>query len=86
MVKKDKPFMVIVSPMCGPCSALRSVFNYQKQDYNEVKNKMRDAMMHVKLCLNLFLEQHRHERLFMFEHTVGAPSWSMKVMCAIMEP
>ena len=33
MLKRDKPLMLIVNPMCGPFSALQSLFNYPKQEH-----------------------------------------------------
>ena len=65
---------LIVSPMCGPCSTLRSVFNYKNQDYSEVKNKVRDAMKHVKFALDLCLKQYPEGRLFVPDYTAGATS------------
>ena len=31
-VRQDKPFMLITSPMCGPFSALQSLFNYPRMN------------------------------------------------------
>ena len=79
-LKQDEPMMLIVSPMCGPFSALQSLFNYPKQEYEQVRGKLRDAMEHVKFCLELCLEQYVQGRLFLFEHPAGAASWAMQAM------
>ena len=79
-VKEDEPMMVAVSPMCGPFSALQSVFNYPKMKDKDVETKLLDAMEHVRFSLLLCLEQYRNGRLFLFEHPAGAASWSMKAM------
>ena len=55
-VKEDKPFMAIVSPMCGPFSALQSLLKYQKLKRADVKERLTDAMVHVKFCLEMCLE------------------------------
>ena len=77
---EDEPMMLIVSPMCGPFSALQSVFNYPKLPEAEVESKLKDAMEHVRFCLELCLEQYRCGRLFIFEHPAGAASWAMEAM------
>ena len=65
-VKEDKPFMPIVSPMCGPSSALPTLFNYSKQKRAYVKERA--------------TEQHINGRLFIFEHPAEASSWGTNAM------
>ena len=72
--------MLIVSPMCGPFSALQSLFNYPKLKRADVKERLTDAMVHVKFCLEMFLEQHVNGRLFIFEHPAEASSWGKTAM------
>ena len=72
--------MLIVSPMCGPFSASPSLFNYPKLKRADVKERLTDAMVHVKFCLEMCLEQHVNGRLFIFEHPAEASSWGMKAM------
>ena len=79
-VKEDKPFMLIVSPMCGPFSALQSLLNYPKLKRADVKERLTDAMIQVRFCLEMCFEQHVNGRLFIFEHPAEASSWGMKVM------
>ena len=67
--------MLLVSPMCGPFFEFQSLFNYPKQEYEDVKEKLRDAMTHVTFCLGLCLEHYVNGRLFVFEHPAGASPW-----------
>ena len=79
-IKTDKPFVLIASPMCGPFSALQSLFNYPKMRHEEVKKKLSDAMAHIEFCMELCREQHMNGRLFIFEHPAGAASWCMQAI------
>ena len=79
-LKEGEPLMLIVSPMCEPFSELQSLLNYPKQENERVERHLKDAMEHVKLSLEMCLEQYVKGRLFMFEHPAGAASWSMQAM------
>ena len=72
--------MLITCPMCGPFSALQSLFNYPRMKTAEVKRKLSEAMLHVQFCMELCQEQHANGRLFVFEHPAGAASWMMKAI------
>ena len=86
MLDASKPFMLIVSPMCGPFSAIQNL-NYIQMQKDDVKTKLTAAMTHIKFCIDLCLKQHLDGRLFLFEHPAGASSWDadvMKQMAAVM--
>ena len=74
-VDEDRPFMVILSPMCGPFSRLQELFNYPKQDAEDVKEKIRAALDHLKFAIELCIKQKEQGRMFIFEHPVSAASW-----------
>ena len=75
----DKPFMLILCPMCGPFSSVQNL-NYVNMSEAEVKEKLKDALEHVKFAVELCLRQHREGRLFMFEHPAGASSWESRLL------
>ena len=75
LVKADKPFLLVCSPMCGPFSELQELFNYPGKPTAEVKEKLEAGLMHVKFCLELCVEQYQQGRAFMFEHPAGASTW-----------
>ena len=78
-VKADKPLVLVLCPMCGPFSTVQE-FNYQSLGEEKVTTKLGKALEHVKFCLELCMEQHAAGRLFVFEHPVGASSWSTEMM------
>ncbi len=79
-VEKDKPFMLIMSPMCGPFSKLQEVFNYPKMERSEVEAKISAAMEHLQFTVELCARQHAAGRLFLFEHPASASSWDTQVI------
>ena len=79
-LRVDKPYLLVVSPMCGPFSELQEVFNYPGMQTDEVQKKLEDALQHVKFSLELCLEQHRQGRAFLFEHPAGASTWATEMI------
>ena len=47
---------------------------------DQVKEKLKSAMTHVKFALHLCLQQYKQDRFFIFEHPASASSWSTKMM------
>ncbi len=80
MLRRDKPMMLIMSPMCGPFSKLQEVFNYPKMDPKDVEEKIREAMVHLKFTVEMCLLQHEAGRLFLFEHPASASSWDSEII------
>ena len=78
-IKNDKPFMLIVCPMCGPFSSA-SNFNYINKTKEEVKDQLEKAMDHINFAVELCIMQLNAGRLFLFEHPAGASTWETKVM------
>ena len=79
MLDQDKPLLLVVSPMCGPFSAMNNI-NYSRMTVDEVRTKIKAGMRHVKFALELCLRQYREGRLFLFEHPASASSWSTEMM------
>ena len=75
MLDEDKPLLLVVSPMCGPFSAMNNI-NYSKMPVDEGRTKIKGAMQHVKFALELCLKQYKESRFFIFEHPASASSWS----------
>ena len=59
--------------MCAPFSSIND-FNYAKMGAEEIRPKLQDAMMHMRVALALCLRQLVAGRLLMFEHPAGASS------------
>ncbi len=79
-VMQDKPYLLIMSPMCGPFSELQQVFNYPGKPKEEVKKKLEDGLEHINFCIKLCIEQYKQGRAFMMEHPAGASTWSTEMV------
>ena len=84
-MRKDKPYLLVASPMCGPFSELQELFNYPGMQKEEVRKKLEDGLEHVKFCLELCLEQHQHGRAFLLEHPAGASTWATQMIAKMKE-
>ena len=74
LLDKEAPWLLVVSPPCTMFSTLQG-FSMNKKDEEEVRPKMKEAMMHVAFGVLLCLRQAKAGRKFVFEHPVGASSW-----------
>ena len=83
LLERDKPLLLVVCPMCGPFSSIND-FNYTKMNDEEVRDKLQDAMMHMRFALTMCLQQFLAGRLFMFEHPAGASLWETTMMHAML--
>ncbi len=79
MVTKDKPFLLVLCPMCGPFSTAAN-FSYVNQSREDVKAKLQQATEHVRFAVELCIMQCNAGRLFVFEHPVGASTWETRLM------
>lgn len=68
--------LVIASPMCAACSTLQG-FNYRNPTAQELIDKVRAAMEHLRFALEICEVQAKAGRLFLFEHPVQARSWRL---------
>ena len=82
MVDHDKPFCLILSPMCGSFSSLQN-FNYSNMETDDVRRKIAEALVHIKFSVELCISQHLAGRLFIFEHPVGASSWCSEALTVL---
>ena len=64
--------------MCGPFSSIND-FNYAKRSEYEIRDKLQNAMLHMRFALTMCLQQFPAGRLFMFEHPAGASLWETKM-------
>ena len=69
----QKPYMLIASPPCTLFSILQAL-NFYKQDADEVRARMKEAMSHLSFAVFLCLRQARAGRKFVFEHPNRATS------------
>ena len=75
-VKREKPWLVIGSPMCAPFSALQRL-NFPRQCPEVVKELIRRGVEHIEFCTKLYRMQAEAGRFFLHEHPWSATSWSL---------
>ena len=78
-VREEKPLLLVGSPMCTAFSTWQRINNLIR-DPMVVKNEMRDALVHLRFCVDLYREQMRHGRYFLHEHPAYATSWQDTAM------
>ena len=72
LLKRDKPGLLIASPPCTLFSVLQNLSGDPKERDPEAWQRAVDLLdFAVRMCV----EQHKHNRLFVFEHPLGATSW-----------
>ena len=81
---RDKPFLLVASPMCKAFSRLIAFSKYQKMEHAEVVKSIQEAIQHLKFSLELCLRQHAAGRLFVFEHPDAALSWAVGILKTVM--
>lgn len=74
-VLRDKPMLLIGSPMCTVYSAMNRI-NHAKMPKAVVDQRFRDARVHLEFCTRLYNIQWEVGRYFLHEHPQAASSWS----------
>ena len=75
----ETPELLVGSPMCAAFSTLQNL-NYSKMTAQEIIDKVRAAMEHIRFTLMLCEKQVEAGRLFLFDHPVQAKSWSLSLV------
>ncbi len=78
LLTTDEPCMLVVSPMCGAFCSWMNI-NYEHMSEADARAKLTDALRHLSFAVSLCVEQAKAGRLFLFEHPVGASSWSTNI-------
>ena len=82
-VREEKPLLLVGSPMCTAFSTWQRINNLIR-DPQVVQREMRDALVHLRFCVELRREQMRHGRYFLHEHPAYATSWQDDTMRELM--
>ena len=82
-VRREKPALLIGSPMCTAFSTWQRI-NNKIGDESVVKREMDKAIMHLSFCVQLYREQLQGGRYFVHEHPEHASSWQTDVMKSLM--
>ena len=84
MLRRDALELLVACPMCGPFSTWMAI-NYSRTSEEKVRKALNEALDHLKFSLELCYDQHKAERLFVFEHPVGATSWGTRMMKVLLK-
>ena len=76
---REKPMLLIGSPMCTAFSALQNLLK-AKRDPLEMKRMLKHAITHLCFCAELYTIQVDGGRYFLHEHPHSATSWSVACM------
>ena len=71
---KDKPLLLIGSPMCTVFSSM-NVINHSKMSPEEVKARYAYARQHLKFSTQFYKMQIEVGRYFLHEHSHSATAW-----------
>eukprot|EP00435_Cladocopium_sp_Y103_P022132 s1863_g5.t1 len=83
LVAKHKPAVVLLSPPCGPFSALRCLTNH-KRDSKVVQDEVAEGELHMNFAISLAELQIAEGRGFIFEQPRNARSWKLPRMVALL--
>ncbi len=75
-VQREKPMLLIGSPMCTAFSLLQAL-SKNKGDGQKKKQLFARALKHIRFCVSLYWEQIKHGRYFLHEHPASATSWKL---------
>ena len=80
MLREQKPYFLIGSPMCRQFSTWQALNNSKNPDKEETERAYAEAVEHLKFVTSLYMEQIEGGRYFLYEHPQFATSWAVEAM------
>ena len=80
MRRRQKPYMLIGSPMCTAFSTLQALNRAKSADPEAYDRATRRAIKHIKFMVEMYLDQMEDGHFFLHEHPAFATSWQLKCM------
>ncbi len=84
LLRRDKPMVLIGSPMCTAFCRLQSI-NFARMHPDRVRVILTRARMHLNFVCSLYEEQVREGRHFIHGHPAGATSWEEPAVRRVMK-
>ena len=81
-LEKDKPWLVVGSPMCTAYCQLQAL-SLHKRSPEDVQRMMVRANLHLEFCVAVYRRQLQSGRYFLHEHPDQAKSWRYPAMLAL---
>ena len=82
--EQQRPFLLVGCPPCRPFSSLFES-NASRMNPEARKIIIREGIIHVNFCVQLYHKQIKNGGYFLHEHPWGAWSWQLPAMKALME-
>ena len=82
-VLKEKPMLLIGSPMCTAFSTWQYINNKVRSPVT-VAAELKRAKMHLEFCIELYRVQSKNGRYFLHEHPAYATSWQTDMVEGLM--
>ena len=84
MRRRQKPYMLIGSPMCTAFSTLQALNRAKGSDPAAYDRARKKAIEHVKFMVEMYTEQMEDGHYFLHEHPAFATSWQLGCMEELM--
>ena len=85
IIRRQRPYMLIGSPMCTAFSTWQFLNTSKAKDPAARRRALAQATMHMKFVVELYEEQIQGGRYFLHEHPRYATSWSLPEMEFLMK-
>ena len=80
MLREQKPYFLIGSPMCRQFSTWQALNNSKNPNKEEIERAYTEAVGHLNFVTSLYIEQIEGGRYFLHEHPRYATSWTVEAM------
>lgn len=84
-IREKKPYLITMSPPCEMLTTLQNLTPaHKRKDPQSYHRAVQQAVKYVELCVEVALFQLQHDRHFLFEAPLGARTWSIKTLAALL--
>ncbi len=78
LLRKQRPYMLIGSPMCTAFSSWQQLNRARSKDVDKMDREKDLATQHIEFVISLYVEQLEGGRYFLHEHPRRASSWGLQ--------
>ena len=83
IVQRERPLLLIGSPMCAAFSHLQRT-NFAKLNKEQSDKIMQHGRKHLEFSMELYKEEQTHGLYFLHEHPATASSWNEKSVLEVL--
>ena len=85
LLREQKPYMLIGSPMCRAFSTWQHLNRAKSNDKAAMDAAYEAAKVHISFVVSLYRDQIEGNRYFLHEHPAGASSWRLPVVEELLQ-